>query len=132
LKSVYIAGVDQPALFSWAYIPTSNITDMIRGEIIPKSVIDIDNFVFNSSGHRLALTNSERYFLSYQLSNAQVVTTRFLELYNLENNDKSVSSVTTDGRYYKFYFKDKTTKTVDIGYNFLTESNLVNTFIKHE
>jgi len=132
LKSVYIAGVDQPAVLSWAYIPTSNIPNMIRGEIVPKSVIDIENFVLKNSGHSLALTNSERYFLSYQLSNARVVTTSFLELYNLENNDTSVSKITSDGRYYKFYFKDKTTKTVDIGYNFLTESNLVNTFVKHE
>ena len=130
VKSVFIYPSELPATLTWAYMPALHIPDVLKSkEITAKNLIGSDITIIGSEG-RLGLTSSESYFLAYSLGKAPSINKNFSELYKLDFQDDSVTRITTDGRYFKLYDKNKGVKIVDFGYDFITESKLVNTFQK--
>jgi hypothetical protein len=130
VKSVFIYPSDLPVTLTWAYMPALHITDVLKSkEITAKNLIGSDITIIGSDG-RLALTSSESYFLAYSLGKAPSINKNFSELFKLDFQDDSLTWITTDGRLFKLYNKNKGLNTVDLGYNFITESKLVNTFQK--
>lgn len=69
--------------------------------------------------------DSESYYILSRLQSGKQVNNKFVEKHNLRYINDKVDKVTTDGRYYKFYLKDGTNQTIDIGFNFL-EANKEN------
>ncbi len=69
------------------------------------------------------LYNSELFLLDLELRKGKVTTTSFEPKYTLNfsyyNQGFLFHKIETDGRYYTFYYNDNTTKTIDIGYNFI-------------
>ena len=94
---------------------------------------------FKSKNHRVSLIDdSEKFFLFNELSKAKIINTTNESLayngyYYIEtpkNFDyKDIQlyerKVTTDGRIFKIKLRDKTTKTVDLGYNFFEKNSLI-------
>jgi hypothetical protein len=67
--------------------------------------------------------NSELFLLDLELRKGKEVNISFNPKFNLifsyGNQGFLFSKIETDSRYYKFYYNDNTTKTIDIGYNFI-------------
>nr|WP_294774665.1 DUF6438 domain-containing protein [uncultured Flavobacterium sp.] len=87
------------------------------------------SFRFESKGKEFFLKESEDFLLEVNLRNGKKVTVNFTPNYNLKfigpAEDSEVIKIVTDGRYYKFINKDKTTFTVDIGYNFIDQNPIL-------
>jgi len=133
LKTIDDYANNSPLEFVWAYTPLKYISQDL--ELVPEKHTGYFTFSFyasyNTKNTRLDLTGSEKFLLMNSLENSRESHKIFHETYSIEfYENKEEISITTDGRFYKFYFKDKTTKTVDMGYNFLTENKLSNTFQK--
>jgi hypothetical protein len=130
VKSVFIYPSELPATLTWAYMPALHIPDVLKSKkITAKNLINSDIAIIGSE-KRLGLTSSESYFLAYSLGKAPSINKNFSELYKLDFHDNILSKITTDGRYFKLCARNKDVKIVDLGYNFITESKLVNTFLK--
>ena len=130
IKSIYDYGQESPTELIWAYIPVVYLPDIIKAEPNKHKCFSLGYTTFIKDKLALHLTKSESFYLSYLLENASDVNKKINELYSLGFDNDSISRITTDGRYYKFYFKNKSTKTIDVGYDFLKESKLVNKFEK--
>ncbi|WP_130733320.1 DUF6438 domain-containing protein [Flavobacterium sp. J27] len=93
---------------------------------------DTITFIFDNRVHfpslenktfKHTLYNSELFLLDLELRKGKVTTTSFEPKYTLNfsyyNRGFLFHKIVTDGRYYTFYYNDNTTKTIDIGYNFI-------------
>lgn len=93
---------------------------------------DTLTFVFDNRVHfpsleskiqKHSLYNSELFLLELELRKGKETTISFDSKYTLNfsyyNQGFLFNKIETDGRYYKFYYNDNTTKTIDIGYNFI-------------
>lgn len=129
-KSIYDYANAAPAEFIWAYYNLNSLPHQL--EALKKKVPDYYNFTyvkFIKDNKGLELTRSEIFFLLKQLSAGKSVLKKFKEIYTLETNDDYVK-IKTNGRYYKFYYHNSTTKIIDIGYNFLEENKFAFKFEK--
>lgn len=126
IKSFHIYNCEPPELL-WAQLTVSFLPDIITNSTTTNK-FGAGWLAFRSDNGTLELTKAESYFLSYLLSSSKTTSTQFKERYELKCNDDSIEKITSDGQNFKYYFKDNTTKTVDIGYNFITGNKLVNTF----
>ncbi|MFB9098729.1 DUF6438 domain-containing protein [Flavobacterium jumunjinense] len=90
------------------------------------------NFIFDNRLHfpsfenkliKHTLYNSELFLLDLELRKGKESETSFNPTYTLNfsygNQGFLFSKIETDCRYYKFYYNDNTTKTIDMGYNFI-------------
>jgi hypothetical protein len=131
IKSISDYGESSPAEFIWAYQPLGYYSQKLT---LKKIEIDRKKFRFSTigfitAGKEMNLTKAESYYLSDILNSAHVVEICFTERYIVEGSeDPDIFRITTDGRYYKFHFNDKSTIIVDIGFNFLDNPNLANNF----
>lgn len=86
-------------------------------------------FRFQTKGKDYFLKESEDFLLEVNLRNGKKVTVNFTPNYNLKfigpAEDCEIKKIVTDGRYYKFTNKDKTTFTIDIGYNFIDQNPIL-------
>ncbi|KOS05967.1 hypothetical protein AM493_07890 [Flavobacterium akiainvivens] len=130
IKSIHIYN-REPTELLWAHLAAHYLPDVVTN-IRKTDEFSLGMEAFEAANSTLSLTKAEGYFLSYLLSSSKSTPLQFKELYRLTYSDDAVGKITSDGRYYKYYFKDKTTKTVDIGYNFITGNKLVNTFKPNE
>ena len=77
----------------------------------------------NSQNENYELKQSESFYLEVALRNGKQVQKTFYPKYSLEfgyfNGASNIKKVTTDGRYYTILMKNDTSKTIDIGYNFV-------------
>ena len=93
---------------------------------------DTITFIFDNRVHfpslenktfKHTLYNSELFLLDLELRKGKVTTTSFEPKYTLNfsyyNRGFLFHKIETDGHYYTFYYNDNTTKTIDIGYNFI-------------
>jgi len=109
----------------WAYTPLLYLEQKL--ELKPKrrrhAFLDLDNVYaqYRNQTSFLELTGAESFYLGELLQNGKQSDYNFIEIYQL-GFGSTAEKITTDGRYYKFYLKDKSTKTIDIGYDFLTNS----------
>lgn len=131
VKSVFMYPNNLPFALTWTYMPLLHLPDILKStDITAKARLNMSYVSFIQKSESLSLTSPESYFLSYSLDNAPSVNKKFVEIYNIDYSNDTINQIATDGRYFKFYNKNKITKTVDLGYNFITESKLVNTFQK--
>lgn len=77
---------------------------------------------FNNKKGALMLTQSESLLLMRELMTGIETRTVFPEIFELSIDKKQ--HIGTDGRYFKIYLPDSTTKTIDIGYNFIKDNQL--------
>ena len=93
--------------------------------IQPKSNL----FSFTTNNFKFRLKQPESFFLEVALRNGRQVKTEINPKYILEFNDwneeSEVKKINTDGRYYQIVMKDNTTKTIDIGYNFIEKNPII-------
>jgi hypothetical protein len=133
IKSISDYASSSPQDLIWAYEPLIYLSQQLK--LTPLEVPEyLQSRLFTSfkkSVTSLNLTQAEAFYLSNELQKGTVVPIQFNEKYSFTHNEAS-EKITTDGRYYKFYFKDKTTKTIDIGYNFLTNKLVQKFQKKHE
>ena len=87
-----------------------------------------DDLDFNIIENRLGLYEKEQEINKNKLEKTNI-NTRLDSLSNLNfsynNQGFLFHKIVTDGRYYKFYYNDNTTKTIDIGYNFIEANPLL-------
>lgn len=130
IRSFYLKTQCVPYELRFAIRPVTHLPDVASYKSNTHfKDLNISHFISKYKKRELELTNSEDYFLCYLLSTSPKVTLQINENHELAfRTDDNLNKITTDGRYYKFYFRDNKTETVDIGYDFLAESELVNTF----
>lgn len=89
----------------------------------------VNLFSFETSNSEFRLKESESFFLEVALRNGKQVKTEINSNYNLKVSDwneiSDVLKITTDGRFYQILMKDKTIKTIDIGYNFIEKNPII-------
>lgn len=135
IKSISDYASSGPHELLWAYLPLINLYQKLDLTPINTPAFTETEFMmadFRVGKSYLELTESETYYLMHSIAKGKAGNFSFKGSYDLHVRNKLIDSVNTNGRYYKFYFKDNTTKTIDIGYNFLTKSNLARTFNKYE
>lgn len=99
---------------------------------------DTVTFIFDNRVHfpslenktfKHPLYNSELFLLDLELRKGKTTTTSFEPKYTLNfssyNRGFLFHKIETDGRYYKFYYNDNATKTIDIGYNFIENNPIL-------
>ena len=73
--------------------------------------------------------NSEFFLLELELKKGKEVNIVFEPKYVLNfsylNHGFLFNKIETDGKYYKFYYNDNATKTIDIGYDFIEENPIL-------
>jgi len=131
IKSISDYAQSSPQDFIWAYnyltylSPQLTLTPMAAA----KEYFNASLYTaFESKEALLRLTGAESFFLLNELKKSKEVFDNFHELYTLSHY-YGADKISTDGRYYRLQFSDKTVKTLDLGYNFLTQK-FVNQFKK--
>ncbi|WP_298392449.1 DUF6438 domain-containing protein [Flavobacterium sp.] len=83
------------------------------------------NLRFEKSNKTINLTSSEIFFLSNLLRKAVTTTKSFkAEFVTKYDSDYNVSSIETDGRFFKIFAKNKSSVTYDLGFNFIEKNEL--------
>ena len=122
-----------PNEFIWAYIPLVELGQKLnlKSKKI-ETTLDNDFFfaylITNDKKKALDLSTSEMFYLVNLLMDETNIEIKFNEQYTLSYNNDFIKEIKTNGRYYKLYFRDGKTQVKDIGFNFITESNLKNKF----
>lgn len=125
IKSISDYADSSPSEFIWAYKPVMYLNQKIDLKHVKVKSYLRPQYMhgsFKTDDSYLALAASELFYLLDNFKTGKETEIKFNEKYILDFNDSISKKITTDGRYYKFYLKDKTTKTIDIGYDFLTNS----------
>ncbi|MBN2396427.1 MAG: hypothetical protein JXC36_08220 [Candidatus Atribacteria bacterium] len=138
VKTIYDYGMAGTSELIWAYIPIANIYSKIQLDTLP---IDepfypkLHYYAFEKGRLILPLKKSESFYLWTELQKAKFTDKLFKSKYKLTfvrnytywgpdpNKERKhkyeISSITTDGQYYKFEFMDANPITYDLGYNFI-------------
>ncbi len=143
IKSIEDYGEVSPPEFVYAYQRIEFLLQSINFQKIDSGLLfDFDsyyNLYFFNGKDNFRMNKSESFLLNFLLNKASTTTNDFDELYTLSfsrssyhklcDNDYSISEkndkflkITTDGRYYKFYFRNEKPLTLDIGHNFISKS----------
>lgn len=123
IKSITDYGSQSPPELIWAYTPIRYLHQHIR--LIPfqknSTILPIQHIHFETNQQICDLTKSESFYLMTEILRGKVVKQRLKTKYliNFWNHEDKKEVLLTDGKLYKF--KEKT---IDIGYNFITQNNL--------
>ncbi len=131
VKSISDYAESSPLDFQWAYKPLIYYSQLLelKPEIISPYLQFRTIWSFETKDKILDLTRAESYFLFNELKTGRELDLEFKEIYSLGIRESEiVNKIMTDGRYYKLYLKDKTTKTIDIGFDLLNNKNIVHQF----
>lgn len=84
---------------------------------------------FENKKFQNKIYNSELFLLELELMKGKVCDINFEPKYSLNfsnlNQGFLFNKIETDGRYYKFIYKNNTSKTIDIGYNFIEVNSII-------
>lgn len=127
VKSITDYGRQAPAELIWAYSPVRFLYQQINLKPLKPEITNFPKWSisFETNQKICNLTKSESFYLLTEIFKGKEVVQKFDSKYKIEfwnDNDKK-EILFTDGRIFKF-----TNKTIDIGYNFLTENNLTTKF----
>lgn len=138
VKTIHDYGMAGTNELIWAYIAISNIHKKI-----PLNSLAFDEpfypklhyFTFKKNDLILSLEKSESFYLWTELKKSKQTDKEFKSKYKLifsgnytywgpdpneaRQHKYEINSITTDGQFYKFKFKNNNTKTYDLGYNFI-------------
>ncbi|WP_430408909.1 DUF6438 domain-containing protein [Kordia sp.] len=110
----------------WAYQTIENLYTQIKlsSLTIDETKPKFNQYSFEKEGTQLLLEKSESFILWNAFQNALITTNRFKNLYIFDTSyyRNEYIKVESDGQFYKFYFKNGTITTYDIGYNFITKN----------
>ncbi|KFF04054.1 DUF6438 domain-containing protein [Flavobacterium reichenbachii] len=133
VKTITDYGRKAPIDLIWAYTPVRFLYQQIKlkplntdyGALLSRRQLN-----FNKGNQICDLGQSESFYLLTEIVKGKKNTQKFEKKYQIElwdDNDKK-TTMYTDGRY--FLLNDKT---IDLGYNFLTQNNLTENFrTKHK
>lgn len=135
IKSISDYATSAPAELIWAYKPVQFLNQKLKfTEWEVPEYIKPDYFyitaISNNKNEDLYLTDAEFFYLLNAFIKGKEVDEVFEEKYKLNFHSTDIENIFTDGRFFKFEFKNRDTNTIDIGFNFLESNNLVNTFEK--
>ncbi|MBL0303792.1 MAG: hypothetical protein IPQ23_19185 [Cytophagaceae bacterium] len=141
VKTIQDYGMAGKSELIWAYVPIANIYSKIKLDTLP---IDepfypkLHYYAFKKGGLILPLEKSESFYLWTELQKAKLSNKLFNLKYKLTfignytywgpnpNKERKhkyeISSITTDGQYFKFEFNDSKSITYDLGYNFINRN----------
>ncbi|WP_231559625.1 DUF6438 domain-containing protein [Flavobacterium rivuli] len=129
VKSVEDYASSSPDEFTWAYNPVILLyqsLNLVKEHLPDYTKPEFMMSHFKSKTNYLDLTDAETYYLVNLVKKGKEGNFSFSESYDWKYKNDAVNRVSSDGRYYKFQLKDKTTRTFDIGYNFITDNKFVN------
>lgn len=134
VKTIQDYGKKGPKELIWAYVPISNIHSKIHLKSLQfrePSSFKLHYFIFKKDGLILPLEKSESFYLWTELKKAKKTDKQFKLMYKLNfscnhtywkkdpNKKYKIKTVSTNGQYYKFEFKDNMPIIYDLGYNFI-------------
>lgn len=140
VKTIYDYGsIETPDELIWAYVPLKYLYQNVDlkkihylnqvpsfAELTPIKFVD-------SKNKNITLNKSEEFLLWLELIKSKILEISFSEKYKIETHNgyyffgsnlekktnRTINTLTSDGRYYKFDMKDGNSKTYDLGYNFI-------------
>ncbi|MEP5935353.1 MAG: hypothetical protein ABJ218_09555, partial [Winogradskyella arenosi] len=138
IKTIHDYGQAGPKELIWAYVPIQNLyTEIELGTLendmpyYPK----LHYYTFKKESTILRLEKSESFYLWTEIKDAKIVNTKFNSKYSIgfrrnytfwgaDPNEKrkqlyELKNIESDGRLFKFSFKDQKSITYDLGYNFI-------------
>lgn len=129
IKTIEDYAQSSPNEFVWAYLPLVVLSqELVLKPTSINSHLDIEffysSFVTTDRMKGFNLAETEAFYLLALLMHAKNVDVKFDEKYFLNYNNAYINQVTTDGRYYKLYFKNGKTEVKDIDFNFITDNKL--------
>jgi hypothetical protein len=135
VKTIQDYGKAAPNELIWAYSAFSKIQKYFKMDSLsiekPFCSKDI-YFSYKNSDYILTLEKSDCFYLWSELRKSKITNTFFHPIYKVTSilvfPNHDIKSITTDGQYYKFYYKKGISITYDLGYNFLDRNNMKNKF----
>jgi len=139
LKTITDYGRQAPIELIWAYSQVRSLYQQIKLTpfISRKSKWPLwSEISFKTKNQICHIEKSEAFYLWLEIIKGQEVKQKFEEKYEIEslNGNEENLVMVSDGQFYK-YTNASGSKTIDIGYNFLKENNLIRKFrnkIKYE
>lgn len=87
------------------------------------------NTYFTDQNSKIYLKDSEFFLLEIELLKGEKSIKKFEEKYTLNFYEwtlkKTIKKITTDGQYYKIVYFDDSSKTIDLGYNFIKQNSII-------
>lgn len=141
VKTIHDYGKAGPKELVWAYVPIENLYTQINLDSLPLDepfYPKLHYYTFEKDSLILRLDKSESFYLWTEIHKSKTASTDFKPLYSMgfrgnytywgadpnENRKHKyqLDKIESDGRIFKFYFKDQDSKTYDLGYNFVKEN----------
>ncbi len=130
IKTIFDYGLMAPQELTWAYNRIGNIHNLYKMDTVKNEklfFLNMNYFSFIKDKQVLRLEDSESFYLLTELRKSSIVENELNKDLDLMLNDYfkgryNISEIKTDGQFYKFYFADKKSITLDLTYNFI-ESN---------
>jgi hypothetical protein len=128
VKTISDYGRKSPINLIWAYTPVRFLYQQIKLTPLANEKVLLSNWAISfTTNHQVCnLTKSEAFYLFTEIHKGKQTAQNFANTYKIEfwNNENKKEILYSDGRFFKLK-----NKTIDLGYNFLTENNLTEKFI---
>lgn len=144
VKTIDDYGKEGPKELLWAYVPLENLYTEIKLDSFKNNEqqhLKIHYLNFENSKYFLPIEKSESFFLALEINKSKIVTEKFNSLYSItysqsrqkenENRYYEIDKIETDGRFFKFDYKDHESVTYDLGYNFVERNFKESDFLEH-
>jgi len=138
IKTIHDYGKAGPKELIWAYVPIQNLYTEIELDSLEKDepfYPKLHYYTFEKDSKILRLEKSESFFLWTEIKDSKIVDTKFNSKYSIgfrgnytywgaDPNEKrkhpyELDKIESDGKLFKFSFKDQKSITYDLGYNFI-------------
>ncbi len=127
IKSITDYGRQSPKLFRINLEPLTFLYQKLKLSE-SKTIKDFQNiryYRFQKGNQIISLTTSEVFYLFNLLDNSKTTNKKFKTQYITNYDvDFDVNKIETDGRFYKIFSKDKSSRTLDLGFNFIEKNEL--------
>jgi hypothetical protein len=141
IKTIYDYGKSGPKELVWAYVPIENLYTQLKFDSIPNDDAIYPKLYyhyFQKDSKIVTLEKSESFYLSTEIQKSKIVQTNFQPEYQIRFTISSpgwmnastekktpkieLVKIVTDGRLFKFSFKNHKSITRDLGYNFISRN----------
>lgn len=150
IKTIHDYGKAGPKELIWAYVPIQNLYTEIELDSLENDepfYPKLHYYTFEKDSKILRLEKSESFFLWTEIKDSKIVNTKFNSKYSIgfrgnytywgaDPNEKrkhlyELDKIESDGKLFKFSFKDQKSITYDLGYDFI-ERNFKETDFKNK